>query len=185
MLRDVLETLRNCDDFEQILLVTSSARGQVLAEEFHTDLLEDDGKSGLNGALENAVNYLRGQKNADELLLLHGDLPLITPNEISAMIRMHGRAPGLTLAPDTAGQGTNGMLVNLEALIPFQYGPDSFQRHLDSAHERGIQLHIFRGSGIGLDIDGPDDLAQLTRHSGAAHTKALLAEIGWQGSIEK
>ena len=69
----------------------------------------------------------------------------------------------MTLVPSRDGDGTNAMLFDpLDALAP-SFGPGSFARHLAQAAARGIACRTLPLPGIGLDIDEPDDLAQLMR----------------------
>lgn len=183
MLHDVLASLSACDAIDGVLLVTSARRGRALARKFNAGLFEDDGTVGLNGALDKAARHLQ-QKNVGRLLLLHGDLPAITPQEIQFMLAQHRDTPGMTIAPDLAEQGTNAMLVSPPDLLAFSYGINSFQRHWQAAQMLGIEPTVVRLPGIGLDIDEPADLRQLLLQEQAPHTKKMLAKINWPGSTE-
>lgn len=183
MLHDVLESLNACDAIDGILLVTSVRRGRALARRFNAGLFEDDGTVGLNGALDKAANHLK-HKNVDRLLLLHGDLPAIRPQEIQFMLAQHRDTPGMTIAPDLAEQGTNAMIVSPPDLLAFSYGINSFQRHWKAARMLGIEPTTVRLPGTGLDIDEPADLQQLLLQEHAPHTRKMLAKINWTGSIE-
>ena len=182
MLEDVLITLQKSVEVEQILLVTSRWRGARLAQAFATDLLEDTGAHGLNGAVQAAANHLC-YKQVNDMLVLHGDIPLISTTTISQICAQHQPSPSLTLAPDVANEGTNGMLVSPPNLIPFSYGAGSFQKHIQAAAAVNVRPGIVNLPDIALDIDQPADLEQLARQSGAEKTKHALAEIGGRSSI--
>jgi 2-phospho-L-lactate guanylyltransferase (CobY/MobA/RfbA family) len=47
--------------------------------------------------------------------------------------------------------------------MTFGFGEDSFRRHLRLARGRDIEPAVARLPGIGLDVDTPDDLAELIR----------------------
>lgn len=183
MLEDVLTTLRQSAAIEQILLVTSQQRGGRLARAFATELLEDTGAQGLNGAVQAAANHLCRQQ-VNDMLVLHGDIPLISTATINQICAQHQPSPSLTLAPDLANEGTNGMLASPPDLIPFSYGIGSLQKHIQAAVAKNVQPGIVNLPDIALDIDQPADLEQLAAHSGAAKTKHVLAEISTQSSIE-
>ena len=53
------------------------------------------------------------------------------------------------------------MLVRPPGLIPYQYGPGSFQRHIDEAERIGVSPQIYHSETIGLDVDVPEDLDPL------------------------
>jgi 2-phospho-L-lactate guanylyltransferase (CobY/MobA/RfbA family) len=46
-------------------------------------------------------------------------------------------------------------------LIPYAYGPGSFQRHCNSARAAGARLEIYRIPSLALDLDLPEDLELL------------------------
>lgn len=182
MLEDVLQALKACPQVDRVMLLSSRHRAGKIAEAWQVELLEDTSGDGLNADLTRSVAWLMKQ-GAKTLLILPGDLPLITAQDIAAMIAGH-RSPGLTLTPDSAHQGTNGMLISPLDLIPFCYGENSLNRHTEAARAAGIEPRIVGNQNIGLDIDEPVDLARLRQMTGESKSQELLAEINQQGSIE-
>lgn len=179
MLYDVLTAVSACSAVERILIVTSVQRGAALASEFNADLLEDDGLGGLNGACQKAAQHLVKQQ-ADTLFLLHGDLPLILPAHVNRILQLHQAKPALTLVPDIADAGTNGLLVSPPGLIRFCYGSNSFRKHLEAAKELGIEANIVRIPEIGLDVDEPSDLKNIAdKLTIGTRTHTLLKQIDW------
>ena len=62
--------------------------------------------------------------------------------------------------------------------IPPQFGKESFFRHQELALARGIEPRILRLSGLGLDIDRPEDVAILMARPSATMSYAYLARCG-------
>lgn len=122
-------------------------------------LLADPGE-GLNPALAAALAPALAA-SVDRLVVLAGDLPQLSAQDLSALV---GLAPGvLGLAPDRKGEGTNALSLPLPAAggFRFQYGPGSFAAHSAEAARLGLQLQVIRSETLGLDVDDPADLSAL------------------------
>ena len=64
------------------------------------------------------------------------------------------------LAPSVDG-GTTGLLIGPPDSLPFDFGPESFRRHLDSAEARNLHTERFDSPGFRLDVDTLSDLSAL------------------------
>jgi len=180
MLKDVLTALIRCSEVERVVLTSSRRRSGRIAQAFDIELLEDRLNQGLNPALERVAEVLF-KEGGRRLLVVHGDLPLMTSRDIRQMLAGHSQ---LTLVPDLAKSGTNGMVIDLPTAIPFCYGENSLVRHLKAAEKAGITARILDSPGVRLDIDEPEDLDRLAASSGASESQKLLAQINWRSSIE-
>jgi len=58
--------------------------------------------------------------------------------------------------------------------MPLKFGEPSFANHLTAARERGVEPTVLRLPGLGLDIDGPDDLAALVAEGTQTRSARLL-----------
>jgi 2-phospho-L-lactate/phosphoenolpyruvate guanylyltransferase len=117
-------------------------------------------EQGLNNLLEQGRHWAITE-NADALLVLFADLPLLTPDDITAMVHRGESANTVVLAPDRHGCGTNALLTHPAGLGRFAFGPSSFEAHTELAKSAGAQLQVYHSAGMSLDIDTLDDLAQL------------------------
>jgi 2-phospho-L-lactate guanylyltransferase len=109
---------------------------------------KDEGR-GLNAELLAARDAL-GSK---AMIVVHGDLPLLTVADILAMCE-GAAATGAAFAPDRHGAGTNAIALMGGVPLDFAFGRESFARHLAALpHGR-----VIRTTGLGTDIDTPDDL---------------------------
>ena len=73
----------------------------------------------------------------------------------------------MVISPDGARSGTNALLIHPPDVLPFAFGPGSFEAHLEAAHERGLDLKVCERSHLAFDLDTAGDLARLKK-SGAA-----------------
>jgi len=110
-----------------------------------------DGGRGLNAELQ-------ALEVAGPRLIIHADLPLVTPDDVEALLSA-GRGDG-AIAPDRHGTGVNALALDAGVSMAFRFGPGSFARHLEQA---GGRLTVVARPGLALDIDTPDDLAEAIR----------------------
>lgn len=126
--------------------------------------------SGLNDALELGRQWAL-RRHAEALLVVLGDLPLLTRDDILAMVgNMVGygestddkpTTPSVTMASDRAGKGTNMLLLHPPTAISFAFGEESLVQHSALARAAGIEPRIAGLPGIAFDVDTPDDLREL------------------------
>jgi 2-phospho-L-lactate guanylyltransferase len=122
----------------------AAARGmRVIAERGNT----------LNEALGEALEVAQG----GALLAISTDLPEITSDDVRAML-IPADGPGVSIAPDRAGRGTNALFTVPAGCVPFCFGDDSFAAHLAAARRRGIGPKIVSRPGLAFDLDLPDDM---------------------------
>lgn len=106
------------------------------------------------GSLNPALEAWRATENPDRLLVIHGDLPLVRPEEIAALLGA-AQESGLALATDKAGLGTNALALIGQPNFAFQFGPDSRLKHQAAGPCAVVEL-----PGLARDIDHPADLAE-------------------------
>ena len=79
---------------------------------------------------------------AGAMLMLFGDLPLLTPSDVTSLVR---RDAPVVIATDRHGLGTNGLVLRLGGAsgghdFQFSYGVDSRQRHVEEADRLGMEV---------------------------------------------
>jgi 2-phospho-L-lactate/phosphoenolpyruvate guanylyltransferase len=154
MLNHVLSVLQETPGIEQVL-VTSSDREPLPAA---VRLLADAG-AGLNGALEAAMGELIA-RGATRALIVFADLPLLTREDVAALLAAAGTAD-IALAPDHTGTGTNALSLALPTSLRFQFGPGSCARHFAEAARAGLTAVAVERFGLAFDLDEPADLEKL------------------------
>lgn len=117
---------------------------------------------GLNGALDAARTWAL-ERDADGLLSLFADLPLLSTLDVRALVRE--QAP-IVLGADRRGEGTNAMLLRLPGAgeeFRFAFGTKSLERHLAEAARLGMASEIVTAPGVGFDLDTPADWDEYLR----------------------
>lgn len=119
---------------------------------------------GQNGALELARKVALS-RDPTALLVLSVDLPFLSAGDVRSLVDLGMSAPGVVIAPDRHGQGTNALLLRPPDALRFQFGPDSYCRHRRDAEARGLRVQVFHTRGTAFDVDVPEDLADYDRQS--------------------
>jgi len=182
MVQDVLSVLSGHPEVARVTLLSDDPGAEMLAANYGCDCLaeRDLGASGLNALLEEAVTRL-ARGTGQPLLVLHGDLPLLGSDDITAVLAQQRGCGGLVIGCDREGTGTNLLAFEEGCAVPFRFGPDSCARHLAAARAAGITALVVQRPGIALDIDGPPDMVALLEALDggvAGETAALLCGTG-------
>jgi 2-phospho-L-lactate/phosphoenolpyruvate guanylyltransferase len=159
LLERTLGVLKDSPSIDGSLVVSRDPEALAIAREFgcRTVLEHGQTQSDLNLALLRATAVAKAFE-INGILVLPADLPLISPEDIQALVDESVKSPVVIIAPDRHNDGTNAMLMSPTGLIKFDYGPNSFNRHCMHALEAGAKLEIIRRINLGLDLDFPDDL---------------------------
>ncbi|MGB6420493.1 MAG: 2-phospho-L-lactate guanylyltransferase [Anaerolineales bacterium] len=157
LLTHTLETLNAIPEIEQILVISRDQAALSLAREHGARTVFENGTPELNVALARATIVAKNYATRG-LLIVPADLPLISPEDVIAMLDIAVDPPVVVLAPDHRRQGTNALLVCPIGLIEYDFGPGSFQRHCERALQAGARLEILELPSLALDMDMPEDL---------------------------
>lgn len=152
-----LDTLKSTPEIEQILVVSRDLEALALARAHGARTVQENGAPHLNVALTRATVLARNYATRG-VMIVPVDLPLITPYDLRAMIDLACTPPVVVVAPDRRQMGTNVLLISPLGLIPYEFGPGSFQQHCNSARKVGARLEICGLPALGLDVDLPEDL---------------------------
>jgi 2-phospho-L-lactate/phosphoenolpyruvate guanylyltransferase len=121
---------------------------------------------GLNPALEEGRRRAL-ELGASTLLVFPADLPLLEEEDVRAVLKA-SEGQAVVIAPDGVRSGTNALLIRPPDALPFAFGPDSFEAHLQAARKRDLAVQICERSHLAFDLDTAGDLARLKK-SGTAH----------------
>lgn len=158
MLSHVLRVARAAEEIEQTAVVSADRRVLALAQQLGAiPLLEQ--RAGHNPALRAAAATLQ-QHGAQALLILSADLPLLAPCDITAMVEQAAHYE-VVLAPSREKTGTNALLVRPPLAIPYRFGPNSRERHLQAARNGSLNSVLYQSRGTAFDIDTIDDVLEL------------------------
>ncbi len=113
--------------------------------------------AGLNGAVANGVDTATYKR--EWVLIAHSDLPF--PEALLSVIDLDLVTTTVTIVPDRHVDGTNVLVIPARCGFTFHYGPASFSAHQAEAKRIGLPVRVIQHEQLGLDIDTPEDLAQL------------------------
>jgi len=162
LLERTLKTLSELKELEQVLVVSRDAHALTIARNYGAKTVQEDGQPQLNTALTRAT--VVAQVHATQgVLILPADLPLLTSDDVLALIDRAARPPVVVIAPDRHGKGTNALLMVPAGLIEYDFGENSFERHCDRVKQAGARLEIVELPSLGLDLDLPEDLEMIRK----------------------
>ena len=183
MLQDVLSTLAASAGLAGILLVTRDPKARRLAARYGARVLLEGDNRGHTAASSLGARKL-AQEGAAGMAQVPGDIPLVTPEDIAALLHVHGEAPAVTLAPSRDERGTNAIVCSPPDVLPLRFGDDSFLAHRRRAQALGIEPQILRRPGLALDVDTPDELAAFLAAPSETRAYAYLAQSGIAERLE-
>lgn len=157
LLERTLKTLTNLKELDQVLVVSRDSQALTIARNHGAKTVQEDGQPHLNTALTRAS--VIAQVHATQgVLVLPVDLPLLTPDDVLALIDRAAKPPVVVIAPDRHHKGTNALLMVPAGQIEYDFGEGSFQRHCERAVQSGARLEVVDLPSLGLDLDDPEDL---------------------------
>ncbi|MET0547197.1 MAG: 2-phospho-L-lactate guanylyltransferase [Caulobacterales bacterium] len=143
MAAHVLNVLADAPEIARVLVLSPDA--PVLPR---FGWVEDKGR-GLNEELSAFQKTLE----SGGLLIVHGDVPLLTGAAIGEML-CAAEAAGCAIAPDRHGTGTNALALKTPGSFVFAFGEGSFAKHLSAFPDAAV----VRIEALSHDVDTPDDL---------------------------
>lgn len=182
MFSDVLASLRHVPDLGGVAVVTANRVAEDTAMRTGVTLLTDTEETGQSAAAQIGLRHAI-DKGYERALLVPGDTPLLDPLEVAALFdRADEDATVVTIVPDRHGEGTNALLLTLPAAIEPAFGPGSLERHRAAAQAAGAAHRVEALASLALDVDTPEDLAELRetlsgRHGQAPMTRGALRQI--------
>lgn len=114
---------------------------------------------GLNRGLEQARREALAD-GVETLVVLHGDLPNLSADDIAALLAAVPEPGGVAIAPDRAEGGTNGLALRPPDAIAFRFGVGSLAAHHAAAEVAGVPIVEVHRPGLAFDLDTPADLAR-------------------------
>ncbi len=157
MLEDLLSVLSDSRGLAGVVLVTRDEEAAALAARYGAQVLEEEENRGHTAASSFGARTLAAE-GVPGMLQLPADIPLVTPEDIDALLQIHGSAPAVTLAPSRDQRGSNAVACSPPDVMRLRFGDDSYFPHLQRTRALGIEPGIVHRPGLALDVDTPDDL---------------------------
>jgi len=180
MFADALVALGRVSTLERIVVVSGDRVAQRIAGGYGATVIEDD-ERGHNAAAANGIRSLL-EDQIERALLVPGDCPLLSPDDLNALLNHPVEDRSVLVVPDRHGTGTNALLLTPPDVLAPSFGPDSCRRHEATAAAAGILAEVVHLDSLALDVDTPEDLEALRQtlastHGGAAHTRGMLTQL--------
>jgi len=160
LLINTINTLKEIPEIEEVLVVSRDQAALSLARDRGAKTVQENGDPDLNIALTRATIVAKTYTTRG-VLIIPADLPLLTSEDVKALLSKAVDPPVVVVAPDRHKEGTNALLVCPSGLIEYEYGLNSFRRHCDLAQSVGARLEVCELPSLALDLDVPADLAVL------------------------
>jgi 2-phospho-L-lactate guanylyltransferase len=179
MLLDVMECVQQISYFDRKSLVTRDPLAIKIAEEFGFSVIPEPKNRGHTLAVQSGIKHII-ECGVKSMMTLPGDIPLVTPEEITTLIDTHetSPAPACTIAPSHDFGGSNAVVSTPADCIAPAFGPDSYRAHQEIARRQGILPNEVICPGIGLDIDTPEDLKRFATEGSSTRTQQFLDQNG-------
>jgi 2-phospho-L-lactate/phosphoenolpyruvate guanylyltransferase len=161
----VLTTTLSAFKPNRVAVVTADTLLLALMRGQGVHAIEDTG-GGLNAALGLAACYA-ADRGARAIMVLPSDLPLISADEVKALVAALGRSPSCVIAPDEQEEGTNALVLTPPDPEFFRFGPASFQAHIEAAKAHNMSVRILRRPGLAHDLDTPDEYRRYAKEQPA------------------
>ncbi len=171
MLMDVIGAISGSVD--QVVVISSDKDVLNFVADLNVTCLPEKGKTDLNGALTQAVEWCSNY--ASQVLIVPSDVPLIHPDQVQEMIELSDKWP-LVIAPAKGG-GTNALLCSTND-IQMKFGDWSFFEHLKEAENAGVSWYIYDSFYLSLDVNTAEDLGEIMIHGFGTQTRKFLKSIG-------
>jgi 2-phospho-L-lactate guanylyltransferase len=176
MLEDVLTALSGSRLADRKFIVTLDERAIEIAKERGIEVILETEQNGESASVDYA-SKVSIEMGAKSVLVIPGDAPLITSEDIDFILKKEKAAPSIVFIPARDEYGTNAILRKPPDAIPSMFGYDSFNKHKNEAEKKNIPYESFENSRIGLDIDRPEDLVELISHKSATKTYSELERL--------
>lgn len=178
----VIRALQATDAVAEVAVATASKEIAEFAQSLGARPILQSAETGTAAAFSAVIAQLQaGQPQA--LLMIAGDLPLVTPAAIETLCAAAFDAD-VVVVPDRHRIGTNALLCSPPSAITPLFGPDSLHRHLAAARRRELRTRVLESDALSLDLDEPDDLDELRRRGSDLDDalRAALAGVPAAGS---
>ena len=180
MLKSVLFSQEKSNLFKKLIVVTEDEEVIKFSKKFGFEGLLQK-KPGLNQGITE-VALLAKKSVAQSLFIIHGDIPLVNPSVIKLIFNQHKELikvfnRGVTISPDTLGEGTNCMICTPPNIIKFHYGPGSCLAHMETAHRNNLKVKLYRSKRLKFDIDRVSDLSKLVNKKGYTRVSDYIKSI--------
>ena len=166
MADQMINYLTNIPEIEKIVLLTNES---TWVKTYHNNKIihrKDKASIDLKENINQTADWLH-QQGVKQMLYVSIDLPFALKEDLSELINQHTK--GLTIVEAKKDGGTNALIIDLSYSMRFQFGKNSFEKHIRTAESLGIQTKELQIEGLSFDLDNIDDWNDLIDRNSESH----------------
>ncbi|MCK5709746.1 MAG: 2-phospho-L-lactate guanylyltransferase [Deltaproteobacteria bacterium] len=176
MLEDVLLALKGSQLEDRRFIVTLDAKAIEIARGLGIEIIKETEQNGESASVDYASQICKDM-GATSVLVIPGDAPLITSDDIDFILEREKDTPSIIFVPARGEYGTNAILRKPPDAIQSMFGDDSYNKHMNEADKNNIPYDSYDNPRIGLDIDRPEDLKQFASQKSNTKTYSELERL--------
>ncbi len=184
MLEDVLSSVSVCTEADGAVLVTAEEEAMRMGRGFGMEIISEKTQRSESSSVEFAMGKC-AEMGAESTLVVPGDIPLAQGREFDAVMKKDDGENRVVIVPSRDGMGTNALMMRPPGVISPSFGENSFSRHKKMVSAAGVEFSSLTFEGIGLDIDGPEDLEIFMEKGGNTRTHEYLRGLAIPAKTEK
>ena len=158
----VFEALCSIRSIEKIVVLSNEREWLKSFDNQKITILKDPETKKLKAKITHAAKWIQNQ-GIQQMLYLSVDLPFVQETDITKFIAEH--QGGLSIVKAHKENGTNALILDLPAILEFQFGVNSFDKHLAAAKAQKINTKIVKIKNLSLDVDTWNDLQEFKKSS--------------------
>lgn len=178
MTADTVAAAAAAERVDRIVVVTSDAdtvrRVREAAVGAAVDVVHEPQPPDLNRAVRAGIDHARSLDPTHGVGVLLGDLPALHATDVDEALAAAAAHP-LGVVTDATGAGTTLLTALPGVSVHPAFGAGSAQAHLDRGH---VRIALAPGSGLGHDVDVPDDLPAVIALGVGDRTRRVLRVVG-------
>ena len=158
----VLDALTPIASVEKIIVLSNEIEWLSSFWNKKITVLPESDTEQFSKKIDNTTQWIQNQ-GVTAMLYLSIDLPYIQQEDIENLISQH--ISGLSIVEAKKDNGTNALILDLPTKMEFQFGPNSFSKHLAEARSKNINTTIVNIEYLSLDLDDWNDLHLFKKNS--------------------
>ncbi len=174
MYEEVLTALCAARAIDRIVVMTADRATAGHARRHGAVVFDEPGLLGHRNSADRAARRAI-PLGARTVIMLPIDVPLVTAAEIDELAR--SAKPGVIIVPSFDGTGTNALVLTPPDVIESCFGENSFAVHVEQARAKGVAVEVVRPPGLMLDIDTPEDVAELLARAPQSRIAGLVRSM--------
>lgn len=157
LLTRTLLCLKSISRIDQVLVISYDPEVLARARDLGATTVQEGKKTNINNALRRATVAAKAY-NASRSIIIPADLPFIKKDELEIFLDQAGEPPEIIISSDRHSNGTNALYINPIGILEYNFGPWSFQKHVEQAEQKKINVKIKNMPSLTFDLDLPEDL---------------------------